>query len=143
MDSFFGIGLPELIVILLLAGIIMGPQRIRQVAYTLGRWTAQLQSISRAFARQLNAELDALEDDSVRDTVRDVRELQQEVETLRRELREGTRALRGQGERVINETKSVVDETRSIAEGGMVATPPAEDERPTLPNAIEVPGDPD
>ena len=69
----------------------MGPQRIRQVAFTLGRITAQLQKVSREFTRQLNAELDALEGGSLRDTMDDVRQLQKEVDELRREL---ARALR-------------------------------------------------
>ncbi|MFN2223211.1 MAG: twin-arginine translocase TatA/TatE family subunit, partial [Candidatus Promineifilaceae bacterium] len=84
MDSIFGIGVPELVIILLLAGLVMGPQRIRQIAYTLGRITAQLQKVSREFTRQLNAELDSLEDGSIRDTMDDVKQLQKEVAELRR-----------------------------------------------------------
>ena len=58
MDSFFGIGAPELVLILIIASMVMGPKRIGQTARWLGRTTAQLQNISRSFIRQLNAELD-------------------------------------------------------------------------------------
>ncbi|MCP5098981.1 MAG: twin-arginine translocase subunit TatB, partial [Chloroflexi bacterium] len=62
MDSFFGIGFPELVTILILAGIVMGPARIGRVARWLGRTTAQLQTISRGFMRQLSAELESVDD---------------------------------------------------------------------------------
>ena len=103
MDSIFGIGIPELIVVLLLAGLVMGPQRIRQVALTLGRITAQLQKVSREFGRQLNAELDALDDGSLRDTMDDVLQLQKEVDELRRELARAPKSLQDAGQQLTNE----------------------------------------
>ncbi len=147
MDSFFGIGLPELIVILLLAGIIMGPQRIRKVAYTLGRVTAQLQAVSRQFARQLNAELDSLEDKSVKDAVRDVRDLQREVESLRRELRQMPKAMFGEGQNVVKEAEAAMkpaptsDKSKAAPQSSPPESPEAE--KPPLPKVVDVPGDPD
>jgi len=38
MDTLCGIGLPELLVLALLAFILLGPERTREVALTLGRW---------------------------------------------------------------------------------------------------------
>ncbi len=146
MDSFFGIGLPELILILMLSGLVMGPQRIRKVAYTLGRWTAQLQQISRQFARQLNAELDALEDGSVRDTVNEMRELQREVQELRQQIKDVPRALGDQGRTITEEAEEVMRGPRPTRSGGKTSeSKPEEDtqEEPTLPTAIEIPGDPD
>ncbi|MBP6470610.1 MAG: twin-arginine translocase TatA/TatE family subunit [Chloroflexi bacterium] len=87
MDSFFGIGAPELILILFLAGIVMGPQRIRQVAYWLGKTTAQLQAIARGFSRQLNAELDAVDGSGeLRDTMKEMQDLRRQMADLRREV---------------------------------------------------------
>ena len=57
MDSLLGIGMPELVVILLLAGIVMGPERIRPVARWLGQALAQLQLLAASLIRQVNAEL--------------------------------------------------------------------------------------
>ncbi|UCG26079.1 MAG: twin-arginine translocase TatA/TatE family subunit [Chloroflexota bacterium] len=142
MDSFFGIGIPELIVILLLAGLIMGPQRIRQVAHTLGRITAQLQRVSREFTRQLNAELDALDDGSLRNTMDDVRQLQKEVDELRRELANAPKSLQGAGKRLTEETEAALKDTETADEitspaGG---TLPSDDLTPTdEPSLTDVP----
>ena len=144
MDSFFGIGLPELILILLLAGMVMGPQRIREVARKLGRITAQLQRISREFARQLNAELDTLDGQEVTDSLSELRQLQDELQALRREL--------GQA------PQSIVDETKNaIAEGQKALSSDTEpedksqeandasdtDQKTALPNLLDIPDDPD
>ena len=66
MDSVFGIGLPEFILIMLIAGIVMGPERIARTARWLGKTTAQLQAISRGFVRQLTAEIDGADDGAFR-----------------------------------------------------------------------------
>jgi len=167
MDSFFGIGLPELVIILLLAGLIMGPQRIRRVAYTLGRVTSQLQAISRQFARQLNAELDGLDDETLRGAMSDMKDLQREVETLRRELSQVPKSLRGNIDSGINEAqKAVQPATAAMSEVKEVISDPvppnssdptvtqpnqsipprAELDSPQkskLPKAIDVPEDPE
>lgn len=154
MDSIFGIGVPELIIILLLAGMIMGPQRIRQVAYTLGRITAQLQRVSKEFTRQLNAELDSLEDDTVRETLSDVRQLQKEVAELRRELARAPRSLQDAGKQLAQEAEDAFRGTAKAAEEA-VKDEPAESPAPKsptpnipapkspLPKAVDVPGDPE
>lgn len=161
MDSFFGIGLPELVFILLLSGIVMGPHRIRQVAHTIGRTTAQLQRVSRQFARQLNAELDAIDDSTVRDSLKDMRELQREVQELRRELGNVPKSLSKQGQGLVNETETALKEPSSTlvkdataAKDGSAnklgAPEPSNQasnpESPTptiLPKALDVPGDSD
>ncbi len=90
MDSIFGIGLPELIFILLIAGIVMGPQRIRQTARWLGAMTVKLQRLTHDFSRQLNAELDAADaNGELRSTVNEVRQLKQQVAELRKEISAG------------------------------------------------------
>jgi len=148
MDSIFGIGIPELIVVLLLAGLIMGPQRIRQVAHTLGRVTAQLQRVSREFTRQLNAELDALDDGSLRNTMDDVRQLQKEVDELRRELARTPESLREAGQKMSEETEAALkgssaDDDRPAERSAEDAPAEQDTEKPRLPKALDVPGDPD
>ncbi len=101
MDSLFNIGFPELIFILVLAGLFMGPQRIRQVARYLGRLTARLQAISREFTRQLNAELDAAERGEIKAALADIRQLQAQVAELRRDLAAAPQALRQEAENVV------------------------------------------
>ena len=88
MDSFFGIGAPELVLILILAGIVMGPERIGQVARWLGKTTAQLQAISRQFVRQINAELTAADQgEELKGAMDDIKALQRQVRQLRDELK--------------------------------------------------------
>jgi len=88
MDSIFGIGFPELFTILILAGIVMGPERIGRVARWLGRVTAQLQAISRGFVRQLTTELESIDDGGqMKGAMKDIQDLQKQLADLRGELR--------------------------------------------------------
>jgi Sec-independent protein translocase protein TatA len=87
MDDIFGIGLPEFILILVIAGMVMGPERIARTARSLGLLTARLQSISRSFFRQINAELDAADQDGqLRSTVEELSLLRRQVAELRNEV---------------------------------------------------------
>ena len=153
MDSFFGIGFPELVMILILAGIVMGPQRIRSVARQLGRFVAQMQDISNQFKRQLNAELDALDATEVKDAVDDVRALQQELRSLRKEVtrlsdetvREGREAVEA-GERMLKKPvvpPPTVPEISTEAKSGPEAEPDDNPSATRLPQPISVPDDPE
>ncbi|HET6443585.1 MAG TPA: hypothetical protein VFI27_03310 [candidate division Zixibacteria bacterium] len=142
MDSFFGIGLPELIFILLLSGLVMGPNRIRQVARTLGRTTAQLQRVARQFALQLNAELDSLEDDTVRNSYNDFRDLRREVQELRRELGNVPNSLRSHGQDLVDETQESLGKTSTtVADTSLdssiptLESPPTSDAEPSVTSA--------
>ncbi len=87
MDSFFGIGLPEFVLILVIAGMVMGPERIVRMARSLGVVTARLQNISRTFLRQLSAELDSVDDTgALRSTAEELKQLKQQVADLRDEV---------------------------------------------------------
>lgn len=88
MDSFFGIGLPEFILIMIIAGIVMGPERIAKTARWLGKTSAQLQAISRGFVRQLNAEIEAADQGGeFKGAMREMQELQRQMAELKSELR--------------------------------------------------------
>lgn len=56
-----GIGLPELILILVVALIVLGPQRLPEVARMLGRAYAQLRRASEEFQQTIRQDLAALE----------------------------------------------------------------------------------
>jgi sec-independent protein translocase protein TatB len=87
MDNIFGIGLPEFVLILVIAGMVMGPERIMRAARTFGVLTARLQTISRSFFRQLNAELDSVDQDGqIKSAVEEVNLLRREVTDLRKEI---------------------------------------------------------
>jgi Tat protein translocase TatB subunit len=109
MDSVFGIGFPELVLILLIAGIVMGPQRIRQTARWLGLMTVRLQRISREFTRQLNAELDSLDTgDELRGAAQDVQELRRQVDELKQELRNSALGGINAGRTAVNDSREAL-----------------------------------
>jgi Tat protein translocase TatB subunit len=57
----FGVGFPELVVILAVALIVLGPQRLPEVARMLGRAYAQLRRASEEFQNTIRQDLAALE----------------------------------------------------------------------------------
>jgi sec-independent protein translocase protein TatB len=65
----------EIIVILLLALIVLGPTRLPDLARKLGKWTSELRSAAREITRGLEAE------------VSDIKSVKDELEDLRREVR--------------------------------------------------------
>src|SRR5262249_46020103 len=59
--AMFGIGLPELVVILAVALIVLGPQRLPEVARMLGRAYAQLRRAREEFQQAIRQDLEVLE----------------------------------------------------------------------------------
>lgn len=87
MDNVFGVGLPEFILILVIAGMVMGPERILKSARTLGVMTARLQGVSRSFLRQLNSELDSIDETGqIKETVQELELLRRQVADLRNDV---------------------------------------------------------
>ncbi|HEY4485186.1 MAG TPA: twin-arginine translocase TatA/TatE family subunit [Nitrospiria bacterium] len=52
----FGIGLPELLVILVLALLVLGPQRLPEIARALGRGVAELRRATRDLQEEVETE---------------------------------------------------------------------------------------
>lgn len=65
----------EIILILLLALIVLGPTRLPDLARKVGKWTSELRSAARQITRGLEAE------------VSDIKSVKDELEDLRREVR--------------------------------------------------------
>jgi len=106
MDSVFGIGLPEFILVIVLAGMVMGPERIVRYARMLGAMTARLQSVSRAFLRQLNAELDSVDSSGeLRETLDELQLLRRQVAELRAEVLTIAGGTAAEGKQVMRELK--------------------------------------
>lgn len=121
MDSILGIGPMELLVILIIAGIVMGPQRIAQAARWLGKFTAQMQAISRGFAMQLRNELDAIDDGGdLKEALKEVRSLQQEVSQLRREVTGVATSAVQETADAVNETKAAFKETEEMVQNSIM-----------------------
>ncbi len=57
----FGIGLPELLLIMVLALLVLGPQRLPEVARMVGRAYGQLRRASEEFQRTIRQDIATLE----------------------------------------------------------------------------------
>ncbi len=113
MDSVFGIGAPELVLILIIAGIVMGPERIGRAARWLGKTSAQLQTISRSFVQQLNNELDGADaSGELRGAMAEVNDLRKELAQLRNEMVAAT-------SQSVNESKQILEETKAELENSI------------------------
>jgi sec-independent protein translocase protein TatB len=62
MDSILGIGGNELIVIILLAAIVLGPERIARSAREIGKFVRNVKSYFSSLSSELKAELDVLDE---------------------------------------------------------------------------------
>jgi Sec-independent protein translocase protein TatA len=60
--EIFGIGTPELLVILLLATIILGPERMVRTARELGKHARNLKAYFSALSEELKTELDVMDE---------------------------------------------------------------------------------
>jgi Tat protein translocase TatB subunit len=61
-NNIFGIGMNELIVIFVLAGIVLGPERIVRVAREAGKFIRNLKGYFASLTGELKSELDVLDD---------------------------------------------------------------------------------
>ena len=138
MDGFnlFNIGFGELLFIMLLSGLVLGPQRIRQVARVLGTWTAKLQGISRQFREQLNSELDAADREDLKAAMDDIQDLRRQVKELRREVLSAPRSVYSEGQQAFGAGGvTAVNGSAELAENTIA---PA-----TLPTLIDIDDDPE
>jgi sec-independent protein translocase protein TatB len=62
MDSILGIGMNELVVILLLAAIVLGPERLARAARQAGKLVRNLKAYFSSLSGELKSELDILDD---------------------------------------------------------------------------------
>ena len=61
--NIFGIGLPEIAVIVVLALLIFGPKRLPQLGKTIGKTLKGLQNASKEFENEINKTLKLNEND--------------------------------------------------------------------------------
>jgi Tat protein translocase TatB subunit len=69
----------EIVVILLLALIVLGPQRLPEVARKLGQWATELRTAAREITHGLEAEVAQVKE-AARDVTEPVKELRRDLE---------------------------------------------------------------
>lgn len=98
----FNIGFSELILILLVAFVIVGPKDLPKVARTIGRWVKYLQQLFQEFKDETGldetiSELKETEDDLKRtvrdaDPTRELRDVKRDVDKNLREVKKAVKA---------------------------------------------------
>ena len=107
--SFINLGSWELVLIVVIAILAVGPKRLVQVVQTIQKWVGQARRISRQLMSSLQTELDAAEDlkATAKEAVEAVREIQRGVsdtvtggggDALAETAQEATAALKGLSE---------------------------------------------
>ena len=94
--EIFGIGPAELILILIVAFIVLGPERLPAVARALGKWAYQLRKMSSEFTRQLGPEMDG--------TLRDIQSARDDIRGLSNQI---TTPLRTEMHNAAQEIKAI------------------------------------
>lgn len=89
--SFFGVGVPEALVIALLGWFLLGPEELYKISKQVGGWLGELRTYIVQAARQYES---ALDDKSTRQAIEGLRQTQQTVSELAGSWRSVTDSLR-------------------------------------------------
>ncbi|GBD23237.1 Sec-independent protein translocase protein TatB [bacterium HR29] len=111
--EFLGIGYQEILAILLVALIFLGPERLPQVAYQLGRAVRTMQRYARLVRDEFREELQMLEEE--------YKGIRAEMEAARAELRAHEAELRAR----LEETNRELERVRREAQAGLQPLPAA------------------
>lgn len=86
MDTFCGLGLPEIIILVLISFVFIGPERSRELAITLGRWLRRV--ITSAWWREFNQLANSLRD--LPNTLVRMSELEDSLRQMKTDLDQAT-----------------------------------------------------
>jgi Sec-independent protein translocase protein TatA len=148
MNSIFGVGLAELILILLLAGLLLGPQHIRQISHKLGLYLAKAQKMVLQMRRGMERELSVADTPEMRETLDELRQLQKQVQSLQKQVRGSLDPQQILPLNELNDGRYANSPSlRSEDNRDWAKLPDDEPERsiappPNLPKLIDVPDDP-
>jgi len=84
-SSMFGMGMPEIILILAIALIVLGPKKLPEIAKSLGRGISEFKKATQEFKENLEVDNELKE---ARDTIREVKEDLEEA--VRKSMTENT-----------------------------------------------------
>ncbi len=110
--EFLGIGYQELLLVLVLLLVVVGPERLPTMAYQIGRAVRTMQGYARAVRDEFKDEIDYIDEQ--------YRTVKGQVDDTRGMLRDESRKLNDE----LREVSSTVDSTVAMAADGF-AIPPA------------------
>ena len=105
--DFLGIGLPELIVVLLIAVIVVGPKRLPEVAVQLARAIRQLRGYATDVTSQMRAELDEL--------TREYEQVRQELREFRDSATKEVHSVTAEVDRAMHEAPAIIESSAEEA----------------------------
>ena len=109
----FGVGLEEFIAIIMVALIVLGPERLPIAMRTVGRWVRQLRDMSREFRREFAEEFAFIQEE--------MSELRREADATRSELADIRRELGQTVQATADDVTSLKDEVVSDMQGAVDA----------------------
>ena len=87
----FDIGWQEIIILMLIALIVVGPKDLPRVVKTAGQWMGKARGYARDFQRTIEEAADATEIDAIK---KEIDEANRELSTARRDVAEGADAIK-------------------------------------------------
>ncbi len=127
--NIFGVGIPELLMVLLLAAIIFGPGRLPEFAGQFGRAVRELREYARDFRDEYLVDFEEIREEMV-----EVRmDLEETDQDIRRDIEETGQELR----LAVRDAEDATAEAVETAKGGDEGPDRAEDEGPAASKAAE------
>lgn len=116
--DFLGIGLPELILILIVALIVVGPKRLPEIAVQIARAIRQLRGYATDITAQMRSELDEL--------TREYEEVRKEFQEFRRAAAKDVHSISREIDRTVREAPAII-ESSAEPESKKRPSPPGEE----------------
>jgi len=123
----FELGWQELIILMLIALIVVGPKDLPRIVKTAGQWMGKARGYARDFQRTIEEAADATEIDAVK---KEIDEANRELSTARRDVNEGADAVK----------RDVAESTDSVNKMLNEDVVPSANTAAAKPNGGEPPG---
>ncbi len=131
----FDLGWQELLIILLIAVLIVGPKDLPRVVRTAGQWMGKARAYARDFQRTIEEAADVTEIDAVR---KEIEEANKELASARRDVTASTE----ETVREVNEELEMAERGVKPASAGAVSPAPTAAANPASPSASNGTGGP-
>ena len=99
--DFLGIGLPELVLVLVIAVLVVGPKRLPEVAAQLARVVRQLRGYASDVTAQMRSELDEL--------TREYEQVRKELDEVRHTATRSVQAVTREVNRTIRDVPAIIE----------------------------------